>query len=197
MRQCLLVGLAVIAALQGTPAQSQVVQQLTRPQVALATDPASQIVALQQQVAALQQQNAALQQALVGLQTAVQALQVKTQWVTATASDLILNPPGDVNIRNSGPTGNVRIQANNTLDIRANVAANFQSATDLNLRSGGNTTVNASGTAAIWGASVQLNRPSPAGPLAPAAIVGSLTSPGPQGGAGKVLTGSTTVSIAP
>jgi hypothetical protein len=190
MRPIMIAGVVAVTTLFGTLAESQVVAPIARSQLAVPTDPASQLATLQQQVAALQQQNATLQ-------AAVLALQVKTQWITANGSDFTLNVPGLIMIRGGGQSSDVRIQANGAIELRASASAMVQSAGDLSVRSGGNTSVAASGTASIWGATVQLNRNGSTASLAPAAVVGSMTTPSAQGAPGKVVTGSSTVLIAP
>jgi uncharacterized Zn-binding protein involved in type VI secretion len=145
----------------------------------VATDPAAQIAALQQQVAALQAQ--------------VQALQVKTQFVSSNGSDYTLNVPGNVTISSAGvqsTPSKVLIRSNQAVEIMAGSNLDMRASSSASLWAAGGTTVRGDGGTTILGATVQINRNG-----APAATVGSTTSPAAAGTPAKVLTGSSTVMI--
>ena len=109
MRHLATVGFMILATLSARSAEAQVPQPISRgpAPLAVATDPALQIAALQQQVAALQ--------------AAVQALQLKTQFVTSNGVDYRLNVPGDITIRSAGgpaTTSKVLISSDQAVEIR-------------------------------------------------------------------------------
>ncbi len=180
MRRLATVGFTILATLSARPAEAQVPQPITRnpAQLVVATDPVSQIAALQQQVAALQ--------------AAVQALQLKTQFVTSNGSDYTLNVPGNITIAAGGPStsSTVRITSHQEVDITAGSNLDMRASSSASLWAAGGTLLRGDGGTTILGATVQINRNG-----APAATVGSTTSPAAMGSPAKVLTGSSTVMI--
>ena len=141
----------------------------------VATDPASQIAALQQQVAVLQ--------------AAVQALQVKTQFVTSNGSDYTLNVPGNVRIRAGGPASNMQITANNGLQVMAGNTLDIRAATSASLWASGSATLRGDGGTRSWA------RPSRSIATAPRSDRWLDDQSGGDGHLLKVVTGSSTVLI--